>query len=199
MPISLKGTLLVKKIKHSRNGPFCVADLITEIAEFKVKDQLLDQFEEGEYKGDFVVAEIFMSQYIDSYGRAVTEMRARLQDLQIENHRATPKARAVQEREPDPADERPPVRAPRAEGAKPAINKLKPGPGSGAASRSAGPTAADHELFGDEIFEQLNARADQVKLDKTISDRMRFRRQAERMGQLGYEFDAKTQTYNRKS
>ena len=37
--------LRVKRIRHSRNGAFSVADLTTEFGEFKVKDPMLDQFD----------------------------------------------------------------------------------------------------------------------------------------------------------
>ena len=39
-------TLRVKRI-NGRNGPFCIADLSTDFGEFKVKESLLDQFDEG--------------------------------------------------------------------------------------------------------------------------------------------------------
>ena len=82
--IKCKGTLRIKKIRQSRNGAFCIADLSTDFGEFKVKDPLLDQFEEGEYQGTLWINEIYLSQYI-SYGKAVTELRARLHDLQIDS------------------------------------------------------------------------------------------------------------------
>ena len=40
--IRIEGKLLVKQIRASRNGPFCIADLVTELGEFKVKDPLLE-------------------------------------------------------------------------------------------------------------------------------------------------------------
>jgi hypothetical protein len=75
--IKLTGiTLRVKKIRQGRFGDFCVADLSTDIGEFKVKDPILDQFEDGEYTGTVWVSEIFLSQYM-AWGKAVTEIRAR--------------------------------------------------------------------------------------------------------------------------
>ena len=44
--------LRVKRVRQSKNGPFSVADLFTDFGEFKVKDPLLEQFEEGEYEVD---------------------------------------------------------------------------------------------------------------------------------------------------
>ena len=199
MTISLNGTMLVKKFRQSRNGPFCVADLLTDVGEFKVKDPLLDQFDEGEYQGTFWVSEFYMAQYV-SFGRAVTEMRVRLQDLQVDAKRDLQPDQA-EPPEPDPADE-PPVpklqRRNATQGAKPAINKLKTA-GSAAVGKkkpSTSLTAEDHALFGDEIYALLQAREPTVKLDPTIGDRIRFRNQAARMGQLGYEFNAQIQTWH---
>ena len=55
--IKCNGTLRIKKIRQSRNGAFCIADLSTDFGEFKVKDPLLDQFEEGEYQGTLWISE----------------------------------------------------------------------------------------------------------------------------------------------
>ena len=66
---------------------------------------MLDQFEEGEYQGTRWISEIYMSQYI-AYGKAVTELRARLHDLQIDTEDRN--ARSPQEpSEMDPLDEAP--------------------------------------------------------------------------------------------
>ena len=102
--------LRVKRIRHSRNGAFSVADLTTEFGEFKVKDPLLEQFEEGEYEATVWISEIFLGTYV-AYGKAVTEIRARLHDLQVhtEYHRPAPREPI----EPDPIDEQEPIRLPK--------------------------------------------------------------------------------------
>ena len=38
---------------------FCVGDLETEIGDFRVKDAILDQFDEGLYEGQFCIQQIF--------------------------------------------------------------------------------------------------------------------------------------------
>ena len=53
--IKLQGKLKTKVI-HGRNGDFTVGAIVTDIGEFAVKDPLLDQFTEGEYEGEFVIA-----------------------------------------------------------------------------------------------------------------------------------------------
>ena len=50
-------------------------------------------------------------------------------------------------------------------------------------------------MFGDEIYQQIADRQP-IKLDPTIDDRARFRAQTQRLRQLGYQFDAKTQTWS---
>ena len=102
--------LRVKRIRQSRNGAFSIADLTTEFGEFKVKDPLLEQFEEGEYEATVWISEIFLGTYV-AYGKAVTEIRARLHDLQVhtEDHRPAPREPI----EPDPIDEQEPIRLPK--------------------------------------------------------------------------------------
>ena len=101
--------LRVKRIRQSRNGAFCVADLSTDIGEFKVKDPLLDQFDEGEYQATVWISEIYLAQYV-AFGKGVTEIRARLHDLQVQAQGAL--RRAEEQAQPDPIDERETVRAP---------------------------------------------------------------------------------------
>jgi len=197
--IRTEGTLLVKKIKQSRNGPFCVADLVTDFGEFKVKDPLLDQFAEGEYRGMVWISEIYLAQYV-SFGRGVTELRARLHDLQVDTESSLP-TKSSSDSEPDPLDEPPPVRAVADTGdestkAKPV--KLRVSRKSAGKASDSGPVqddAAERAMFGDEIYRQIADRQP-IKLDPTIDDRARFRAQTQRLRQLGYQFDAKTQTWS---
>jgi hypothetical protein len=189
--IRLEGSLLVRKIK-SRNGPFCVADLVTEVGEFKVKDPLLDQFQEGTYKGEFIVSEFFLASYT-AFGRSVTEIRARLSDLHIDDWGGLPEQARRDPVEPDPAEEE-------------ALPKRRRDEASAAgASKRAGrektrkgvpdqDAAADLELFGEEIYEKIRAR-EPLKLDPTIGDRVRFRRQCDRMHKLNYEWMPQTQSW----
>lgn len=202
-------TLRVKKIRQSRNGAFCVADLSTEIGEFKVKDPLLDQFEEGEYQATVWITEIFLAQYI-SYGKAVTEMRARLHDLQVRSAGELGDSRS-EPVEPDPLDEPTPTRvepateAPatakaQAEGKFGALkNKLASIRGRKSGETRSGATLApsnheDSTLFGDELWSQIQARSP-VKLDATV-DRALLRKQAALMGQMNFKFDPIAQIWN---
>ena len=195
------GTLNVKRISQSRNGPFCVADLITEFGEFKVKDPLLDQFDEGQYRGTVWISQIYLSQYIDTYGRAVTELRARLDDIQIDTEADLP-VEPVASIDIDPLEEvpvkshkRPSALA--AQGAKFESGQGQPAKRKPTQNRKTNlPVVGeiDLDLFGEEIYELLIHRK-QVKLDPTIGDRVRFRSQTSRLHELNYEFTAKVQTW----
>lgn len=219
--VRIDGTLVVKKIKNSRNGPFCVADLITDVGEFKVKDPVLDQFAEGEYKGTFWVSEIYLAPYV-SFGRAVTEMRARLHDLQLRNTTGKPLSSDDSDTEPDPMDEAPPTRVGRnkdAKGSKAPVKHpaIKVGRKGGAQTHGldgeqsaqgdqSGGNAEGHagagtdlvDLFGEEIAGYIETQQS-VKLDPTIDDRARFRSQTARLRELGYDFDAREQIWRQKA
>lgn len=213
-------TLRVRKIRQSRNGPFAVADLSTEIGEFKVKDQLLDAFDEGEYRATVWVSEIFLAQYV-AFGRGVTELRARLHDLQIQE--ASHLDDVPEQSEPDPIDERKPLRVPPAQSAQNAqeseasdseeaqaadgvsiaalraklksIGKPKGGKVS-ASKHETTPTPGDEltALFGEELWARIQGR-EPVKLDPTV-DRLTFRKQAELLGKLDYTFKPMEQTFH---
>lgn len=208
--IKTEGTLRIKRIRQSRNGAFCIADLSTDFGEFKVKDPMLDQFEEGEYQGTLWISEIYMSQYI-AYGKAVTELRARLHDLQIDTEDRN--ARAPQEpSEMDPLDEAPapslpkPAPAPAADvWAAVASNKLKTGSAAapGRNKGEQGPSdansgkAVDMSMF-DEATLALIDKGEVVKLDPTV-DRAVFRSQTGALRAAGYVFNAKQQDWHKAS
>jgi hypothetical protein len=192
-PVSVHGSLTVRWI-YGRNGEFAVGDLHTPIGEFKVKDSLLDQFEEGTYAGTFWISQIFSKSY-EYRGRITIETRAVLADLQIDDE-----AKHSAEQEPaelDPIDEPPPAPVP------PPVRIVVPPrrpAASGTANRkeAAGPQDLDPQdlaLFGDELAEQLRLQGT-VKLDSTI-DRVRLRAQRKRLGELGYAFDSITQTFSK--
>ena len=81
--ITLPGQLAIKTI-HGRNGDFNVGRLATSIGEFVVKNAELDQYAEGKYEGDFVIAEIRPSTY-NANGRMVIEIRALLGGMTLSN------------------------------------------------------------------------------------------------------------------
>ncbi len=94
------GSLAIREI-HGRNGPFKVGTLHTPIGEFAIKDPILDQYDEGKYQGEFQIESIYQGHYIAG-GRSVTEIRAKLADMSINDIDA--EAPAPIEVEPDPID-----------------------------------------------------------------------------------------------
>lgn len=210
--IKTNGVLRIKKIRQSRNGAFCVADLTTDFGEFKVKDPMLDQFDEGEYEAKIWISEIYLSQYI-AYGKAVVEMRARLHDLQIQTDDRRPMRQEPSEI--DPLDEAPATKAPMAKGAAgasvPAVAKAAgthsqadraasdEAAGTPKSSRPGPSTESDdaQSLFDAEQLQLIQAGL-AVKLDPTV-DRVQLRAQAAHLGRAGYRFDPKTQTWNYKA
>ncbi|CAL94654.1 DUF3275 family protein [Azoarcus olearius] len=188
MSVTVEGSLRIKRIQGA-NGPFCVGDLLTEIGEFRVKDPVLDQFEEGVYTGRYIIQRIFSWSYT-SNGRLVVEIRARLADLQIDDgtESTVPDAPA----EPDPADEQ---SQPAEEGAEsPAVAREDDKPAE-TASAPVADASPDRRLFGDELYALVVERKP-VKLDPAIDDRKRFREQRNRLKSgLDYAFVPEEQTW----
>ena len=208
MSITIEGSLRIKRI-NGTNGPFCVGDLNSEIGEFRVKDSVLDQFEEGVYAGRFTVSRIFPWSY-SANGRMVLEVRAKLDDLQISD--GSEQVIPESPQEPDPADE------PMAQSAGVAAPE---DPAPAAPTGTAGQTeateateatdaesepaqqecaapgteAGDEALFGEELFARV-AEREPVKLDPNIDDRRRFRQQRDRLKHgLDYGFIAEQQAW----
>ncbi len=161
------GSLAIREI-HGRNGPFKVGTLHTPIGEFAIKDPMLDQYDEGKYQGEFQIESIYQGHYI-SGGRSVTEIRAKLADMLIDDIDA--EAPAPIEVEPDPIDTDKP------EPAKP---------------------AKESQPEAEVSTETSTGSDDSVKLDPSV-DRKVLRAQTVRLKELGYEFDAKSQTWKKPS
>lgn len=188
--------LRVKRIRQSRNGAFCVADLSTAFGEFKVKDPLLDQFEEGEYLATVWISEIYLSQYI-AFGKGVTEIRARLHDLQVESQAEL--STAHEQAEPDPIDEQRPVLVAASKKSVPPPSTAKDfshfNKGGKPQSGSLDSTQGEHDGLLDAEMLRAIANRDPIKLDATV-ERALLRRQAAELGQRhGYRFDAKQQIW----
>ena len=193
--IKLSGTLAIRSISGSR-GPFNVGRLYTEIGEFAVKDSLIEEYEEGRYKGEFGISNIFPHTYL-SGGRAVTEIRARLASIALENIAALEIRDRAQPVEPDPIEETPaPAEKPAdliAAGAAPAEDADIDFTPSGEAGQSA------EKLFEETmrgLFGEVWPLSDKVKLDPTV-DRGRFRQQRDALKELGYKFQPVGQAWVR--
>ncbi|CAI07495.1 conserved hypothetical protein [Aromatoleum aromaticum EbN1] len=198
--ITIPGQLAIKTI-HGRNGDFNVGRLETSIGEFVVKNAELDQYAEGKYEGDFVIAEIRPSTYTAN-GRMVIEIRALLGGMTLSNIDALSRdeAHRLSPQEVDPIDEEAQTPAPAAPKVPakaksrslrdPLIDTTPFGRESAAPSPESS-ADADEALFG-----ALWPLGDSVKLDATV-DRRVLRQQRDRLGALGYEFAPLSQDWHR--
>ncbi|MEE4678371.1 DUF3275 family protein [Pseudomonas alliivorans] len=197
--INLPGFLAIRTI-NGRNGEFNVGRLSTSIGEFVIKDALLDQYDEGKYRGDFAITEIRPSYYTNG-GRLVVEIRARLDSMSLEDvaNLSAEEAERLSNNETDPIDEELSPSQPQSK-----TRKTKPtrsttvassesnapfGMGNTQVSNTASTHDSDVELFG-----TIWPIGDTVRLDTTV-DRQRLRLQCVRLGELGYELDFKLQTW----
>lgn len=218
--ISVHGVLTVKQINGS-NGKFCSGDLNCDLGEFKVKETILDQFEEGRYEGDFVIERFYLSTYIWR-GKSMTDIRAKVTAICLDSVdegkvEDTPM-------EPDPIGDSEtkapvPLNIPESVGnidsadqdaanseqvanTAPSENSVaKEHTDSSKKEAEALPEKSTDEpevdalaaIFGDELAKSIMA-VDAVKLDPTV-DRSLFREQRGILKDRGYQFDAMTQTW----
>jgi Protein of unknown function (DUF3275) len=196
--IQLQGTLIVRT-RTGRHGPFCIGDLITSVGKFKVKDTIIDQYEQGQYKGIFVIEQIYVSSY--TYNNTViSEMRATVSNIILDTQEDVPAAHAVTV-ELDPMDERAMTSstpdsivsrdAPK-ESSEPSTAKLPVAKKPAMQPNGEMKALSDEALFGDLYLDVKGSKP--IALDSTI-DREAFRLQRDRLKFLGYKFDATHQTW----
>ncbi|MCB1927472.1 MAG: DUF3275 family protein [Rhodocyclaceae bacterium] len=194
MTVSLNGSITIRIIP-GRNGDFAVGELSTAIGDFKVKDTALDQFSAGTYSGHFIVEEIFLSSYTTRRGGLVTEMRARLSDLLIDDEHESQAERS--DAEPDPADESSfggTASAPEDSEVDGDDRETATADPVALSASAESPEATLMILFGDDLARAIETRSP-VKLDATI-ERLRFREQRDRLKRdLSYGFVADDQTW----
>lgn len=189
--IKLSGTLAIRTIPGSR-GQFNVGRLYTDIGEFAVKDSLIEEYEEGRYKGEFGITGIFPSTYFAG-GRTVVEVRARLGSIALEDIAALDHADQAPMTEPDPISETAPPTA------TPAIEAFVEATATSDATDEQTQVEAttetapadDVEAFEQKmqsLFGELWPLPLKLKLDPTV-DRERFRQQRDALKKdFGYRF-----------
>jgi len=198
--ITLSGQLSIKTI-HGRNGDFNVGRLATHIGEFMVKNAELDQYAEGKYEGDFIVAEIRPSSYTVS-GRTVIEVRAHLGGMTISSIDALncDEAKRLAPQEIDPIDEEaqaPVVTVPKAAAKDALRNPRHPlvdttpfgSEPELPVSAEGVPDADDAALFG--LLWPLGG-----VVDATVERRV-MRQQRDRLMALGYSFEPLSQDWHK--
>lgn len=191
-----EGRITIKAI-HGSLGRFCVGDLSVPEGQMKVKDSVLDQFEPGSYSGKFDIAQVSVQSYTHA-GRVVTELRARLNAIYIDEAReGEPETPVPMER--DPAQDE-------SQAATPATPPDTPTPSSASEADRPAPTSLIETEYLNEVEREglavlgeeayaLVQRREPVKLDPTVG-RVHLRAQAAALKHLGYRFDGQSQTWH---
>lgn len=193
--ITVPGQLAIKTI-HGRNGAFNVGRLATSIGEFVVKNAELDQYDEGKYDGDFVIAEIRPSTY-NTNGRMVIEIRAVLGSMTLSGIDALSgdEAHQLSPQEVDPIDETPPPASPVATTTVTATDSDHPLLDTTPFGAEPATPALSQEPDDAALFGALWPLDICVKLDATV-DRRVLRQQRDRLSALGYEFAPLSQDWH---
>ena len=188
MSIRVRGTITIQR-QTSARGAFNIGDLSTEIGEFEVKDSLIEEFEPGKYTGDFIIRWIAPDSFAWR-GRVFVKNRATLDEIIVdEADEGAPAPSAPPE--PDPIEHTP---APTQAKALPQQETPTPAAAPVNDARKPAGKVDDVNLFGDELVALLQECAP-IKLDPTV-DREQFRKQRDRLKEVGYSFDAKAQTWS---
>jgi len=193
--INIPGQLAIRTIS-GRNGEFNVGRLSTSIGEFVIKDALLDQYDEGKYRGDFLITEIRPS-YYSTAGRLIVEIRARLESMSLDDvDNLTPEdAARLSPNEPDPMDEESSsnLSKPVQRNNPPALPATNKQVSKEDAPFGMTPTGATNDLEADaELFGTIWPLSYTVRLDTTV-DRQQLRQQCSRLSELGYLHNFKLQ------
>ena len=193
--ITVPGQLAIRTIS-GRNGDFNVGRLSTSIGEFVIKDALLDQYNEGKYRGDFAITEIRPSYYTNG-GRLVVEIRAKLDSMTLDDvaNLTSEEADKLSTTETDPIDEEPTASA---KTSSRTLGRARPAPNDETPfgmGKSKQPAAMSQDDVDEELFGTIWPLGSSVRLDTTV-DRKQLRQQCARLGELGYVHDFKQQTWN---
>lgn len=182
--INIDGTLTVK-VRTGNYGNFNVGELKTSIGVFSVKDKILDQYDEGTFKGSFTISKIYAHSYTPRGSCfTINEVRADLAEVTlygIDDCALDEDIKLIQ----DPLDEE-----------KESVSiKPKKTPSKSTSNKSSKSNKSDEDdlskLFG-ELWPLLN----EVKLDSTCS-RDVVRKQKAYLKENGYEFVPREQIWTK--
>lgn len=177
--ITLKGLLAVNAIA-GKKGVFHVGRLSTSIGDFAIRDKELDQFNPGSYEGSFLIERIYLAstRWKNGYFSDVQATIAKDGYLINDVDETPPLTESMTQ--PDPLETE--------------IKKTDiatAGVAAKAKEATAAPvdlSAADVQLFGEDLYAAFT-KGEEVRLDTTV-DRDVFRRQRDRLKNVGYRFDS---------
>ncbi len=172
--VTIKGRMAVNVI-NGRNGQFNVATLYSELGDYVVRYDSLDEFDAGTYEGEFIVRDTDIRIRPFGVGKII-EPVAYLEGLHL--HEADEsKQDSIPEAIPDPVTEE-------TESSKPA--KVQP---VNLDNKAANEPQALQKLFGENW-----PLAEQVQLDPTVG-RTILRAQTTYLKSIGYKYNAKEQIW----
>ena len=171
--------------RHGKNGAFMVAELITDIGKFDVKNRVLEQFQEGVYEGLFTLTRIYIKGVSFENG-TWTKLCA---DLDWEALRIM-----VQSEEPLPSTDMAAAEMLQAEEEKPEPAQTESG--HTFAGKSEQTAFSDEDLVSDMgTLREKMSRSERIKFDGTMEDRNLFRQLRDEVRAGGYRFDGNTQSW----
>lgn len=181
MSIQVEGTLQIVK-RTGKNGDFTVGELSTSIGKFRVKNKVLDEFEQGSNKGFFLITRVFNVTNTTATGQVWVSLCADLdwEALRIYNQSEevseTLEAKAMLEEVSETLPENP----------------------ESANEPTANPAHSDDNLVSDlTVLEQmLEDGVAEIKLDSTLEDRAAFHALRNAVKETGkYRFDPNGQKW----
>jgi len=197
MPIILEGNI-TNRIIQGANGDFSVGTFCCDLGKFKIKDPLLDQFDEGEYRVRVAVQHLDIKSYPSTRnGIIITEIVAEIDAIDVIDAEIRPVE--VEAVEPDASVSSVTQAAEAPEQVQSPSNT--PGESDKVSSIETPRKAASEAGESDNddleaLFGHLWPLGRTVKLDTTIP-RALFIQQKQALKDRGYRFDAKTQTWSK--
>jgi hypothetical protein len=185
MTIKTTGTLIVRR-RSGRFGAWSEAELKTPEGDFKVKDKVLDQYDEGEYEGEFLITQFFIKTHTTG-NRSWSDLMAHVDEFFID--RADEKPVPPREEPGDPAEEEVAQQQP----AEIPASDAPTAPPIEETADAGAELDPDLHLFGEELYAFV-ARQQPVRLDPSIGV-VQFRQQRDRLHKLGYVFGSKPKTW----
>ncbi len=204
--IILEGNI-TNKVITGANGDFSVGNFNTEVGQFKIKSQLLDQFEEGDYQVQVSVVKLSLNTYVvKRSGITITEIVADIDAINVID--ADIKSVTVESIEPDASVDEIKADKARVTTEKKAVVKTdhqKPKKANKSETvlntqKTKIPVTpgmeGDDEKQLPELFGHLWPLTENVKLDTTLP-RTLIIKQKDYLYNQGYTFDLKTQIWSK--
>jgi len=201
--IILEGNV-TNKVIQGVNGDFSVGNFTTDIGQFKIRSQFLDQFDEGEYQVRVSVNKIGLNSYMSKRnGIIITEMELDIENLEMLDGEIMPIDAAPIEPDASVATEdrssnqKPVIETKGREAARPTIEAQSGDEKLDQTRPIIHPDQATQPVDDADLatlFGHLWPLGVEVKLDSTAV-RSQFIKQKDFLKENGYQFNGKNQTW----